>query len=83
MLDADIKGQLKAYLERLQRPIELVASLDASAKGQEMRELLQDILDCSDRISLREAAHARTPSFGVAVPGETARIRFAGLPMGH
>ena len=25
MLDTAIKGQLKAYLERLQRPIELVA----------------------------------------------------------
>lgn len=36
MLDTAIKGQLKAYLERLQRPIELVATLDDSPKGQEM-----------------------------------------------
>ena len=28
MLDANIKTQLKAYLEKLQTPIELVASLD-------------------------------------------------------
>ncbi|MFN4340914.1 MAG: alkyl hydroperoxide reductase subunit F [Azonexus sp.] len=84
MLDSAIKGQLKAYLERLQRPIELVAALDDSAKGQEMRSLLNDILDCSDKVSLRETtSFARVPSFAVGLPGETPRIHFAGLPMGH
>ncbi len=83
MLDSAIKEQLKAYLERLQRPIEIVAALGDDAKSQEMRALLNDILDCSAKVSLREEAHARIPSFGVAVPGETARVRFAGLPMGH
>ncbi len=40
MLDANIKAQLDAYLEKLQTPIELVASLDDSAAAQEMRGLL-------------------------------------------
>ena len=35
MLDATIKAQLTSYLDRLQHPIELVASLDDSAKAQE------------------------------------------------
>ena len=84
MLDDTIKGQLKAYLERLQRPIELVATLDDSAKGQEMRELLNDILACSDKVSLRDDGDfARVPSFAVGLPGEAPRIHFAGLPMGH
>ncbi|MBS1140300.1 MAG: FAD-dependent pyridine nucleotide-disulfide oxidoreductase:Pyridine nucleotide-disulfide [Proteobacteria bacterium] len=84
MLDTAIKGQLKAYLERLQRPIELVATLDDSAKGQEMRALINDILECSDKVSLREnGGFARVPSFAVGLPGETPRIHFAGLPMGH
>uniref|UniRef100_Q47A84 FAD-dependent pyridine nucleotide-disulfide oxidoreductase:Pyridine nucleotide-disulfide oxidoreductase, class-II, active site n=1 Tax=Dechloromonas aromatica (strain RCB) TaxID=159087 RepID=Q47A84_DECAR len=84
MLDTAIKGQLKAYLERLQRPIELVGTLDDSAKGQEMRALLNDILECSDKVTLRENGGAtRIPSFAVALPGETPRIHFAGLPMGH
>ena len=34
MLDANLKNQLKAYLEKITRPIELVASLDDSAKSQ-------------------------------------------------
>lgn len=84
MLDAPIKAQLKAYLEKLQRPIELVASLDDSAKAQEMFGLLQDIASLSERLSLRDNGTARLrPSFAIGVPGETARIHFAGIPMGH
>ena len=84
MLDATIKAQLKAYLERLQRPIELVASLDDSAKAQELRGLLTDIAELSDKVALRtDGQHTLRPSFGVAEPGEAPRIHFAGIPMGH
>ena len=84
MLDTTIKAQLKAYLEKLQRPIELVASLDDSAKAQEMRGLLVDIIELSDKVSLRENGSATLrPSFAVGLPGETPRITFAGIPMGH
>ncbi|MBS0353764.1 MAG: alkyl hydroperoxide reductase subunit F [Proteobacteria bacterium] len=84
MLDANIKNQLKAYLEKLQRPIEVVASLDDSAKAQELRGLLVDIAELSDKVTLREdGTHALRPSFGVTVPGEAPRIHFAGIPMGH
>ncbi len=84
MLDAAIKGQLKAYLEKLQRPIQLVASLDASAKSQELNNLLQEISTLSDKVSVSDQgdAHYR-PSFAVAAQGEAARIHFAGIPMGH
>ncbi|PKO85752.1 MAG: alkyl hydroperoxide reductase subunit F [Betaproteobacteria bacterium HGW-Betaproteobacteria-12] len=84
MLDNAIKEQLKAYLEKLQRPIELVASLDDSARAQEMRGLLVDIAGLSDKVSLRENGNAaRRPSFAVGLPGAAPRIHFAGIPMGH
>ena len=84
MLDANIQTQLKAYLERLQQPIELVASLDDSPKSQEMRALLEDIGPLSPLVSIRyDGQDARRPSFAVGRPGETARIQFAGIPMGH
>ena len=84
MLDANIKAQLKAYLEKLQRPIEIVASFDDSAKAQEMRGLLVDIAELSDKVSLRENGNAELrPSFAIGVPGEAPRIHFAGIPMGH
>ncbi len=84
MLDENIKTQLSAYLEKLQTAIELVASLDDSAAAQEMRGLLTDIAELSDKVSLREDGDAaRRPSFAIGRPGEAARISFAGLPMGH
>lgn len=84
MLDAAIQSQLAAYLEKLVRPIELIASLDDSAKSAEMRELLEAIVPLSDKISLRFDGDASLrPSFGMAAHGETARIHFAGIPMGH
>jgi NADH-dependent peroxiredoxin subunit F len=84
MLDTNIKAQLKAYLEKLQKPIELVASLDDSAKAEEMRGLLTDIVELSPKVSLREnGSAALRPSFAVGLPGETPRITFAGIPMGH
>ena len=84
MLDAAIKTQLTAYLDKLQQPIELIASLDDSAAAQDMRQLLVDIVALSSKVSLRENGDAeRRPSFAIARPGETPRIHFAGLPLGH
>jgi alkyl hydroperoxide reductase subunit F len=84
MLEANIKAQLGAYLEKLQRPIELVASLDDSNSAQEMRGLLDDIASLSEKVAVRfDGTDARKPSFSVAATGEAPRIRFAGLPMGH
>jgi len=84
MLDANLKAQLKSYLERVTQPIELVASLDDGAKSQELLGLLQDIDALSDKISLRDDGHdSRKPSFSINRPGADIGVRFAGLPMGH
>jgi alkyl hydroperoxide reductase subunit F len=84
MLDANLKAQLKSYLERVTQPIELVASLDDSAKSQELLGLLQDIDALSDKITLRDDGHdSRKPSFSINRPGADIGVRFAGIPMGH
>lgn len=84
MLDAAIKGQLKAYLEKLQRPIQLVASLDESSKSEELNNLLLDIATLSGKVSVSNLGNAAyRPSFSIAALGEAPRIEFAGIPMGH
>jgi len=85
MLDATLKTQLKAYLEKVVQPIEIVASLDDSAKAREMQDLLQDIVQLSDKITLTVSADAtvRKPSFSINRPGTDIGVRFAGVPMGH
>ena len=67
MLDATLQGQLKAYLERVTQPVELVASLDDRPASQEMRELLDEIVAHSDKISVRHDGNdARRPSFSIS-----------------
>ena len=84
MLDATIKTQLAAYLEKLQAPIELVASLNDSAAATQMRELLAEIAALSPKVSVRfDGNDSRKPSFSVGRVGDSSRIRFAGIPMGH
>lgn len=84
MLEDSLKAQLKAYLVNVRQPIELVASLDAGAKSQEMLALLNDIVAQSDKVTLRQdGTDGRTPSFAIAPVGAPPRVQFAGLPMGH
>ncbi|MGV3553501.1 alkyl hydroperoxide reductase subunit F [Rhizobium sp.] len=85
MLDQTLKTQLKAYLERVTRPIEITAYVNDSAKSREMVELLADILAQSSKITVTEINDAtqRAPSFALTSPGVDIDLRFAGLPMGH
>ncbi|MGN7743343.1 alkyl hydroperoxide reductase subunit F [Pseudomonas sp. 22526] len=84
MLDANLKAQLKSYLERVTQPIEIVASLDDGAKSQEMLELLKDVASLSSQITLLDnGSDARKPSFSINRPGSDISLRFAGIPMGH
>lgn len=84
MLDQGLKSQLKTYLENLRHPVVLVASLDASPKSAELKALLADIAEASDKIIVRlDGTDARVPSFTVGADGGEARVTFAGLPMGH
>ena len=84
MLDANLKSQLKSYLERVTQPIEIVASLDDGAKSQEMLELLKEVANLSSLITLLDnGTDARKPSFSLNRPGSDISLRFAGIPMGH
>jgi alkyl hydroperoxide reductase subunit F len=85
MLDSATKGQLKGYLERATKPIEIVASLDDSKGSQDLKSLLNDVAECSPLVTVIESRDdtQRKPSFQINRPGENHGPRFAGLPMGH
>ena len=83
MLDQDLKTQLSAYLEKLQLPIELVASLDDSDAARELDGLLADIAALSPKISRATGDDARKPSFQIRRVGSDIAVGFAGIPLGH
>jgi len=85
MLDDGLKAQLKGYLQRLQQPVEILASLDESEASREMLQLLSDIAALTPLVTLevrRDDAELK-PSFALRRAGEEPRVRFAGVPMGH
>ena len=84
MLDAPLKAQLKAYLERLIHPVELVATLDDQPASAEMKTLLEEIASLNPKVSARfDGNDARRPSFSISRMGEDMGVRFAAIPMGH
>ena len=84
MLDASLRQQLQSYMTNIREPIELIMSLDESAKSAELKDLLEEIVSLTDKASLIEANDdARKPSFLIRRAGTDIGVRFAGLPMGH
>ncbi|WP_338861268.1 alkyl hydroperoxide reductase subunit F [Mycetohabitans rhizoxinica] len=85
MLDTTLKHQLKTYLEKVSRPIDIVASVDDSDKSRELLALLDDIASLSGhiRVNVRRDEEPRKPSFSIGEPGKPSGIRFAGVPLGH
>ncbi|GGY62256.1 alkyl hydroperoxide reductase subunit F [Marinobacter zhanjiangensis] len=85
MLDANLRDQLKAYLENVREPIELVAAYNDSKKSGELKELLEEIEPLSDKIALRteDDQSVRRPSFAINRVNSDIGVRFAGIPMGH
>lgn len=84
MLDDALKTQLADALRRLQHPLVLTPSLDDSDTSKQLATLLSDLAAASPRVTVAPAVpSARAPSFSIGVEGEPARVRFAGLPLGH
>ncbi len=88
MLDATLTTQLREYVRKIVQPVELVASLDQGEKSQHVLQLLTEVAQLSELISLRtDGTAARRPSFSIVRAAQAdsapAGITFAGLPLGH
>ncbi|GAB0152559.1 alkyl hydroperoxide reductase subunit F [Marinobacterium sp. BA1] len=83
MLDANLKQQLNTYLQNIVAPIEMSVSSNDSPKSRELSDLAQEIAELNEKITLRQVEGARAPSLAVGPVGQTPRVNFAGIPMGH
>lgn len=84
MLDPTSLEQLSSVLTNLRSPIELVSTLDESAKGIQMAELLDEVATTSDKVThVRTGNDSRRPSFRIVRAGTDVEVTFAGSPLGH
>lgn len=84
MLEANLKAQLKAYLERINDAVVITASLDDSAKAAEMRTLLEEIVELSPLLTLKtDGDSERRPSFQISRNDRKVELHFAAIPLGH
>lgn len=83
MLNADLKQQLQQLLGLMEGDVEFRASIGSDDKSKELKELLDEIAEMSEHITIVEKELKRTPSFSVSKPDEEAGVTFAGIPLGH
>nr|WP_136250531.1 alkyl hydroperoxide reductase subunit F [Ningiella ruwaisensis] len=87
MLTQDILNALKGYFKDLQNSITLVLQTGEHSKKDELKNMLVQIADLSDKIRLEErdtAGELRSPvTFGIEANGKSTGITFSGVPGGH
>ncbi|WP_085060115.1 alkyl hydroperoxide reductase subunit F [Staphylococcus haemolyticus] len=83
MLNADLKQQLQQLLGLMEGDVEFRASIGSDDKSKELKELLDEIAEMSEHITIVEKELKRTPSFSVSKPDKEAGVTFAGIPLGH
>ncbi|MDR2214096.1 MAG: thioredoxin family protein, partial [Pseudomonadales bacterium] len=85
MLTPDLRQQLQALLAQMPEAVELHLNLGDDAASGELRELAEDLLSLSAKLSLHEtrAASERRPLLTLRSPSRGTSISFAGVPNGH
>ncbi|MCB0998606.1 MAG: alkyl hydroperoxide reductase subunit F [Acidimicrobiales bacterium] len=84
MLDTKLAAQLRAHLDKLVHPVELIASVDDGPKSRELVDLLDELASMSPKLSVRhDGTDPRRPSFRISRTGTPVSVDFAGLPLGH
>lgn len=85
MLDANLKSQLKGYLDKVALPIIIETNFSDCEQSTQMRTLVEQIAELCAHVEIREqvASAGRTPSFAINRPQGDTGISFAGVPLGH
>ncbi|KXO16576.1 alkyl hydroperoxide reductase subunit F [Peptoniphilus sp. GNH] len=82
MLDQNLKEQVKAYLELLEKEVLITLSLDGSDKSKEVKAFIDELLPLSKKLKVKEASLKYSPSFSLSSEDRKGLV-FAGIPLGH
>ncbi|MEI3610263.1 alkyl hydroperoxide reductase subunit F [Pseudogracilibacillus sp. SO10305] len=83
ILDADMKAQLKQYMELLEDDVTIKLSVGNDKASEDMTSLVDELASLSSKITIEHTVLNRTPSFSINRGTEETGVTFAGLPLGH
>lgn len=81
-LDVNLKNQLAQYLQLLEREVVITLSVSNDENSKEVRDFVTEILEMSDKLSLKEEELEFKPSFSLSSEVSSGVV-FAGVPLGH
>lgn len=82
MLDANLKNQVREYLQLLEREVVILLSRGDDENSKKLSDFVEEIASLSDKLSVVEEDLKFKPSFKLTAEGVNG-VSFAGIPLGH
>ena len=82
MLDANLKSQVREYLQLLEREVVILLSRGDDENSKKLSDFVEEIASLSDKLSMVEEDLKFKPSFKLTDEGVSG-VSFAGIPLGH
>lgn len=82
MLDANLKNQVREYLQLLEREVVILLSRGDDENSKKLSDFVEEIASLSDKLSVVEEDLKFNPSFKLTAEGVSG-VSFAGIPLGH
>lgn len=82
MLDANLKNQVREYLQLLEREVVILLSRGDDENSKKLSDFVEEIASLSDKLSVVEEDLKFKPSFKLTADGVSG-VSFAGIPLGH
>ena len=84
ILSVKLAYEIKTYLDKLARPVMLVASLDSSQASADYLTLLKELGSLSNKIIVHtDGENFRKPSVQIQTTDHNINIHFSCIPLGH
>ena len=83
MFDDALKQELANYLKLMESDLSISFSIGEDQASLDMKQMLDELTELTDRIRIEAGVLDRTPSFSIHRADGPTGISFAGVPLGH
>ena len=83
MFDDALKQELANYLKLMESDLSISFSIGEDQASLDMKQMLDELTELTDRIKIEAGVLDRTPSFSIHRADGPTGISFAGVPLGN